>query len=228
MPNVLITGASRGLGLGFAKHYAAAGWNVYACARNIDVPELQKLSANGNVKLYSLDVTDHRAIEALAGKLETVDLFINNAGVFGGKDVQGFGKIDYDDWRNVLEVNTFAPVKLTEALTPKLNKGGKLIMISSRMGSITDASNDSYAYRTSKAALNMVTKLLAADLQPRGVTVAALHPGWVQTDMGDTWGRNPAQIPIEESIDGMTKVIEGLQPAETGCFKSYKGEVLPW
>jgi len=224
MPNVLITGASRGLGLGFAEHYAAKGWNVIACARDVTVPALQQLAANSNVELRTLDVTDHKAIESMAASIGAIDLFINNAGVSGQRGVQSFGTIDYNDWRQVLEVNTFAPVKLAEVLAPKLSANAKVVMISSRMGSITDASTDSYAYRTSKTALNMVTKLLAADLAPRGVTVAALHPGWVQTDMGGAG----AQISVETSITGLTKVIDSLQPAETGCFKNYKGEALPW
>jgi NAD(P)-dependent dehydrogenase (short-subunit alcohol dehydrogenase family) len=224
MPNVLITGASRGLGLGFAEYYAAQGWNVVACARDVTVPALQQLAANSNVELHTLDVTDHKAIENLAAVVGPLDLFINNAGVSGQRGVQSFGKIDYNDWRQVLEVNTFAPVKLAEVLAPKLSPQSKVVMISSRMGSISDASTDSYAYRTSKTALNMVTKLLAADLAPRGVIVAALHPGWVQTDMGGSG----AQISVEASIKGMTGVIANLQPADTGCFKNYKGEVLPW
>lgn len=223
MKTVLITGASRGLGLGFARHYAAGGWCVHACARNPEVAELKDLP---NIVRHQLDVTDHRALENLGAALqqEKIDLLINNAGVSGDLGKQRFGVIDYDDWRTVLEVNTFAPVKLAEVLAPALPTGGKLIMITSRMGSISDASTDSYAYRTSKTALNMVTKLLSADLGQRGVVVAALHPGWVQTDMG---GKG-AQISVDDSIAGLTRVIENLQANDNGCFKNYKGEVLPW
>lgn len=223
MPSVLITGASRGLGLGFAQHYAAAGWQVHACARNVDVPALTSLP---NVTCHALDVTDHRAIENLGIELRgtQLDLLINNAGVAGNHRVQKFGTIDYDDWRTVLEVNTFAPVKLSEVLADNLHDGSKLIMISSRMGSISDASTDSYAYRTSKTALNMVTKLIAGDLGARGVVVAALHPGHVQTDMGGPRG----EITVDESINGLTRVIETLRANDNGSFKNYKGEALPW
>lgn len=223
MKSVLITGASRGLGLGFATHYANAGWRVHACARNVDTPELLDLP---NTVRHTLDVTDHRAIEHLGVALKDVplDLLINNAGVSGKREVQSFGAIDYDDWRTVLEVNTFAPVKLSEVLAGNLGAGSKLIMITSRMGSISDASTDSYAYRTSKTALNMVTKLLSADLGQRGVVVAALHPGHVQTDMGGT----AALITVDESVGGLTRVIESLQANDNGCFKNYKGEPLPW
>lgn len=223
MKSVLITGASRGLGLGFARHYANTGWRVHACARNIDVPELQTLP---NVVCHALDVTDHRAIEDLGVELrgEQLDLLINNAGVSGKSSAQKFGTIDYDDWRTVLEVNTFAPVKLSEVFHENLGHGSKLIMITSRMGSISDASTDSYAYRTSKTALNMVTKLISADLGQRGVVVAALHPGHVQTDMGGAG----AQITVEESVGGLTHVIDDLTSNDNGSFKNYKGEALPW
>lgn len=223
MKSVLITGASRGLGLGFATHYAHAGWHVHACARNVDTPELLALP---NVTRHALDVTDHRAIEHLGVTLkgQKIDVLINNAGVSGKRDVQSFGTIDYDDWRTVLEVNTFAPVKLSEVLADNLGAGSKLIMITSRMGSISDASTDSYAYRTSKTALNMVAKLLSSDLGARGVVVAALHPGWVQTDMG---GKG-AMITVDDSVRGLTNVIDNLQANDNGCFKNYKGEVLPW
>jgi NAD(P)-dependent dehydrogenase (short-subunit alcohol dehydrogenase family) len=224
MPTVLITGTSRGIGLGFASHYANAGWQVHACARDVDTAALSGLAANKNVVLHALDVTDHRAIEMLGKSLPQLDLFINNAGVNGDRTGQSFGSINYDDWRQVLEVNTFAPVKLAEVLAPKMKTGGKVVMISSRMGSISDASTDSYAYRTSKTALNMVTKLLANDLQAHGITVAALHPGWVQTDMG---GKG-APVSVDESVAGMMRVIDGLSAGETGTFKNYKGEVLPW
>lgn len=223
MKTVLITGASRGLGLGFARHYANAGWRVHACARNVDVPELQALP---NAVLHALDVTDHRAIEdlGLALRGQPIDLLINNAGVAGKKDAQSFGAIDYENWRAVIEVNTFAPVKLSEVFHENLNDGAKLIMITSRMGSISDASTDSYAYRTSKTALNMVTKLLSADLGQKGVVVAALHPGHVQTDMGGAG----AQITVDESVGGLTRVIDSLNANDNGSFKNYKGEVLPW
>lgn len=222
MPTVLITGASRGLGLGFAQHYAAAGWQVHACARNPDVAGLK----HPGITTHALDVTNHRAIEDLGVTLkgQPIDLLINNAGVSGNATTQKLGSIDYDDWRTVLEVNTFAPVKLSEVLAPNLQASGKLIMITSRMGSISDASVGSYAYRTSKTALNMVTKLMAGELGPKGVIVAALHPGHVQTDMGG----QAAEITVEQSIAGLTRVIDMLQINDNGCFKNYKGEELPW
>ncbi len=228
MPTVLLTGANRGIGLEFARQYAAAGWRVLATCR---APEkAEKLSALGDgVSLYELDVTDHARIKALAKELEgeAIDLLINNAGLYGASQSQELGSIDPELWIEVLRVNTLAPLKMAECFLPHLKTGERKVIasITSRMGSIGD--NDvggHYIYRSSKAALNAAVRSLAIDLKPLGVTAVVLHPGWVRTAMG---GKGAAIDP-EPSVAGMRAVIERLGPADAGKFLSYDGRELAW
>ena len=226
MPTVLITGANRGLGLEFVRSFAAEGWRVHACARNIEKAKRVK-AIDGDVVCHKLDVTNGLKVASLARSLaeEPLDLLINNAGVYGPRT--GFGETDYDEWDAVLQVNVLAPLRLVERFIGMLAKGeGRTVVnVSSRMGSIaSNTTGSSYIYRSSKAALNMVTKGLSVDLAPRGVTVVSLHPGWVQTDMGG----EEADIPAEESIAGMRKVIAGLSPADSGKFFNYDGSEIGW
>mgnify|MGYP003666686410 FL=1 len=226
MPTLLITGSNRGLGLEFVRQYAAEGWRVYACCRSpASASELEAL-ASDSVTIHALDVGDFAAIEALARELGgvAIDLLINNAGVFG--DGSPLGSVNYEVFRKTLEINTLAPLRVTECFLPHLEAGSlkKIAHVTSRMGSIADnTSGGRYAYRSSKAALNMVNKSLSQDLGSRALTVV-LHPGWVATDMG---GANaPLQAP--ESVAGMRKVIAGLSPEDTGRFFNYDGDLLPW
>lgn len=238
MPTVLITGANRGLGLEFALQYAADGWRVHACCRNpstaSDLVELAG-GAKGQVVVHRLDTSDFSAVDALADELSStpIDLLLNNAGVYtrGGfaaaRGECAFGHSDFEDWERVFRVNVFAPMKMSEAFADHLASAeqGKLVTISSNMGSI--ALNDtggSYAYRSSKAAVNCVMRSLSLDLADKGIIVALLHPGWVSTDMGGP----EADITPQVSVSGMRRVIESLQPRHSGCFKSYQGISLPW
>ena len=153
-------------------------------------------------------------------------MLINKAGVYGGNH-QKFGDMDYAQWRHTVEVNTIAPFKMAESFANHLSRSQKkcLISITSQLGSTEDNTSGSYyAYRSSKAALNMVSKSLSVDLKPLGLTVVVLHPGWVKTDMG---GANAPTLP-QESVTGMCRVIDGLTPADSGKFLSYTGEELPW
>ncbi len=223
-PTVLITGANRGLGLEFAKQYAADGWHVIGTARKPDGAE--DLIAL-DVEVAQLDVADADSIAALAQSLEgrSIDMLINNAGIF--PRAGSIDDVDFDDYMQTLVVNTVGPVRVTRALLPHLRKGDKktIVNISSRLGSIElTTSGVFYGYRESKAALNMFTKTLAVELQPEGFTCLTVHPGWVQTDMG---GAN-ANLTPEESISGMRATIEKLGPAETGTYWSYAGEEVPW
>ncbi len=226
MPTVLITGANRGVGLEFTRSFAADGWRVHACARNVE--KAKKLrGVAGEVISHKLDVTNGLKVASLARELaeEPLDLLINNAGVYGPRT--GFGETDYDEWLDVLQVNTLAPLRVVERFVGLLERGegGTVVNISSIMGSI--ASNNSgggYIYRSSKAALNMVTKSLANDLAGRGITVVSFHPGWVKTDMGGSG----ADITAAESVAGMRQVIAGLTPADNGHFFNYDGKPLPW
>ena len=223
MPTVLITGASRGIGLGLVRHYAAAGWQVLACCRD---PEA--VDAPDDVELIALDVADDARIAGLADGLagRPIDLLINNAGIYGPRDAV-VGNVKPSDWLEVLRVNTIAPMMVTQALLPNIRAGeGKIIaIVSSKVGSIADnSSGNSYIYRSSKTAVNQVSKSLSIDLRAEGITVVALHPGWVQTDMG---GPN-ALISTETSIDGMTALLDRLTPDDSGKFFNYDGAEIPW
>ncbi len=232
MPTLLISGANRGLGLEFVTQYAADGWDVIAgCRRPDEAGELRALaeggSGGGKVEVHALDAAEPNAIDSFKGAVgdRPLDLVIANAGVYGGDRQKTFADIDYDSWARTLAVNTFGPVRLAAAFAENLKAAkGKLVAISSLMGSIADSSGSFYAYRSSKAALNMAFKGVAAELKDAGVTVAVLHPGWVQTDMG---GKN-APVSPPQSITGMRKVIAGLTLADTGSFHAFDGAALPW
>lgn len=226
----LITGANRGVGLALVEAYLAAGWQVNACCRRTDnAIELKQLQANtDSVTLHELDVTDHQAIAALSQELADIplDLLINNAGYYGPKSY-GFGNTDADEWRKVFEINTIAPLKLAEAFYPQLiaNTPGTIANMSSKVGSMTEnTSGGGYIYRSSKAALNSVAKSLSNDLSPQGIISVALHPGWVQTEMG---GPN-ALIDAKTSATGLKRVIDQLKPEDSGSFLDYQGQQLPW
>lgn len=223
MPTVLITGASRGIGLGLAGHYAAAGWRVLACCRNPDA-----VDAPDGAELLALDVADDASIAALAGRLEgqPIDLLINNAGVYGPRDAV-VGNVKPEDWLAVLRVNTVAPMMVTQALLPNIRAGERkaIAIISSKVGSIADnSSGNSYIYRSSKTAVNQVAKSLSIDLGGEDITVVTLHPGWVQTDMG---GPN-ALISTETSVEGLTALLDRLTPDDSGKFFNYDGTEIPW
>ena len=223
MSTVLITGAARGLGLDFVKQYAARGWRVHACARE---PDALKGIA-GDVQAHRLEVTDYAAVAALARTLsgEAIDVLINTAGI-AGREATVLGSIDPVVWRQTFELNTLAPLMIAAAFVEHVarSQGRKLIAISSRLGSIGLADSGRYAYRASKAALNMEWKGLSKDLAGKGVICVVLHPGWVQTDMGGT----AATLTIEQSVPAMVKVIDGLKPADSGRFLNYDGAELPW
>jgi NAD(P)-dependent dehydrogenase (short-subunit alcohol dehydrogenase family) len=226
MPTVLITGAARGLGLDFTKRYAAKGWKVLACARNAEGLK----GIKGDIHHHKLEVTDYKAVKALAAKLkdEAIDVLICNAGIGGegGGGAQTLGTIDVEVWRTVFEVNALAPLVMAEAFVEHVARSSqkKMIAISSILGSIKNNNGGRYIYRASKTALNMEWSCLAKDMEPKGVICVALHPGWVQTDMGGP----TATLTIEQSVPGMVKVIEGLKTSDNGRFLQYDGGELPW
>lgn len=232
MKTLLITGANRGIGLEFCKQYAADGWRVLACCRDPSKADsLNKLAARypDLIQLHALTVTDHEQIEQLARTLadESIDLLINNAGVYPAADKRGFGHTDYAEWMDAFIINTMAPLKMVEAFVQQImrSKLKLIVTITSQMGSIDDnGSGGSYLYRSSKAAANMVVKSLAVDLKEKGITSVAFNPGWVKTDMG---GPN-AMISVEQSVSDMRKVIASLTPADTGKFIGNDGVVIPW
>lgn len=227
MQHVLITGANRGIGLALTQHYLKAGWQVIATYRNAhDIESLQALSCP-QLALMQADVSKDEDLENLAQQLDGkgLDLIINNAGVYGPRN-QALGTIDRQTWRDVLEVNTISPLMLAQALAQNLAQNkGTLAIISSKMGSIDDNSGGTgYIYRSSKTAVNQVIKSLSIDLAPYGITVVALHPGWVRTDMGGPNG----QIDVPESVAGLTKVIANLSIDNSGEFINYDGSHIAW
>ena len=227
MPSVLITGANRGLGLEFTRQYAAAGWRVFAACR--DPAGARDLAAvEGDVSAETLDVDDGPQVAALANKLsgQPIDVLINNAGIYGPKDVTR-DTVVYDAWGQVFRTNAMSPLAVSAAFAANVAQGGqkKIITLSSIMGSIAenDSSGD-FIYRSSKAAVNAVMKSLAGDLKSEGITVAVLHPGWVRTDMGGP----DAAIEAPESVTGMRAVIAGLKESDSGRFLNYDGTEIPW
>lgn len=229
MPSALITGASRGLGLEFVRQLESAGWSVHACARQLD--RAHDLKDMGDaIYRHRLDVTDSLQIAGLGRELagQTLDLVVNNAGIFG--DRSGFGETNYESWIQTLEGNTLAPMRIAEGFVDHMAraKPGKLVNISSILGSIANnTSGGNYAYRSSKAALNMVTKGLSVDLEPRNIIVVSVHPGWVQTDMGNFGGRT-ADVTPAESVRALLKLIAELGPEHSGCFLQRDGTPIEW
>jgi NAD(P)-dependent dehydrogenase (short-subunit alcohol dehydrogenase family) len=224
MPTILITGANRGIGLEFVRQYAADGWTVHACCR---LPEkADALSAiEGSVAVHAADVTNHSSLETLSKNISgPIDVLVVNAGVHG-KGAGDFGVLDYDVWRGVIETNVFGAVATAEAFTTQvINAKGKIAFISSKMGSISDASGGAMAYRTSKTALNMAAKVVACALSSEGVAVGVYHPGWVETDMG---GPN-ALIKPDRSVKGLRKLIEKAPVTPSPEFLAYDGAKIPW
>ena len=230
MATVLITGTNRGIGLEFVKQFLARGDTLLATCRDIaSATELDRLKVNNEkLQIFELDVSSQESMENLPKKLEGqgIDIFINNAGIYGPRD-SVFGNVSADEWAKVFQINAKAPMILTQLLIDNLHDGSekKLIYISSKMGSIDDnKGGGSYVYRSSKAALNAVVKSIAVDLGNSGYSVAVLHPGWVQTEMG---GPN-ALIDTDTSVSNMINVIDNLNTQNSGSFFNYDGVIIPW
>jgi len=221
---VLITGANRGLGLEFARQYAKAGWSVIGTARKPD--KAADLNVLG-VQVMQLDVADAASVERLAAGLQDhpIDLLINNAGMADRN--ASFEAGTFDSVERVLAVNTVGPIRVTHALLPNLRLGQtkQVVSISSDLGSIANNTSGNFiGYRESKAALNMFTRTLAAELGDEGFTCIVMSPGWVRTDMGGS----EAPLSPAESITGMRAVIDGLNPDDNGSFRKYDGTTVPW
>lgn len=224
----LVTGANRGLGLEFTKQLLNAGHQVTATSRNpSEATDLRALESS-SLSLLALDISKPESVDAFAKALKdaAIDVLINNAGHYSRASV-GFDHLNFDGVLHDFAVNAIGTLRVTQALLPNLRRGSakKIANISSKMGSITDnTSGGSYAYRMSKAAVNMATRSLANDLRSEGFTVLTFHPGWVQTDMG---GPN-ALIEPPESIAGMLKVVDNAGLEQSGRFWDYRGQELPW
>jgi NAD(P)-dependent dehydrogenase (short-subunit alcohol dehydrogenase family) len=219
MPTVLITGANRGLGLEFARQYSADGWEVIAAARQSS-PELEALG----VCFERLDMQDLEATSRFGDRLDKLDLLVANAGTYGPEEVDDWETAR--EWLQTFTVNTVSPYLLARSVLPLVERSrGKLIAITSRMGSIEDNSSGGYlAYRTSKTALNSAWRNLALGLRASGIIAAVLHPGWVKTRMG---GSSAPLLP-EQSVSALRQVIDNLRPDDSGGFFNYDGSKLPW
>ncbi len=230
MATVMITGASRGIGLELLRQYAQDGWNVVAtCRTKGTAPEAVALADElASVSLYELEVTDDAAVASLAECLAgtPVDVLILNAGVMG-KDSMKLGEIQAEDFRTVLEVNVVAQAMCLQAFAPMVAASERRIIVGmgSFLGSMgCNSDGGLYSYRASKAGLHAIMVSASHDLREQGVTAIVMHPGWVQTDMG---GKD-ATITTEQSASGMRSVIDGLTPADSGRLLTYAGEELPW
>ena len=231
MKKILVTGANRGLGLGLVKKFLKNNEKVICTTRNISKSKeliLCKEKYNDNLEICELDLLDKDSPNILSNFLgnETIDLFINNAGVIG-HSAQHFKSVSLNHWLEVLKVNLIAPLLITQSIIKNIEKSSerKIYFISSKVGSIEDnKSGGMYIYRSSKTALNQVVKSLSIDLKPLGISVISLHPGWVRTEMG---GPN-ALISVEESVNGMVDVISNTSIINSGQFINYDGTRLPW
>lgn len=228
MRTVLITGANRGIGLAHTASYLGRGVRVIATAR---LPsEAEDLEALGRahpdrLTILRFDARDPHGPAELKRAVgdQPIDLLFNNAGL-GHR--AGFGGVEAGEFMDVMAVNALAPLLLAQALIENVGASTRRLIAnqSSQLGSIAEASGGAYAYRASKAALNMITKTLAGDLKSRGVTVIALHPGWVRTRMG---GAN-APVDVEASVAGQQKIFEHTRLDDSGKFFNYDGEPIPW
>lgn len=220
MATVVITGANRGIGLEFVKQYLANGDKVIALCRNTS----DELSQSGAKVIDKVDVSNPECLQKILPTLSDlkIDLLINNAGVLADESLEDMSAltIEYQ-----FRVNALGPVLVTQMLRKQLNKGAKVALITSRMGSVTDnTSGGRYGYRMSKAALNIAGVSLAHDLKAQEVAVALLHPGYVQTEMVNNTGDISAAVAVER----LMQRIEELNINNSGTFWHSNGEVLPW
>ncbi len=219
LATVLITGCNRGIGLQLATQLDARGDDVIAVCRTAS----DALSHLGVRVITGIDVADGDSLHRLKGEVgeQTIDVLINNAGIVHGDK---FGSLDYDEMLQQYRVNTLGPLRITEALRDNLAQGSKVVIITSRVGSIADNSSGGYyGYRASKTAVNQVGVNLMHDLKPLGIAVALLHPGYVATDMTSGKGISPA-----ESVSGLIQRIDDLSMENTGGFWHAEGYELPW
>jgi NAD(P)-dependent dehydrogenase (short-subunit alcohol dehydrogenase family) len=238
-PTVLITGANRGIGLELARNYAQQDWQVYATARRPEeADDLQTIAArHPKLRIEQLDVLDHKMIDALAKKLggQAIDVLLNNAAILGEPDDQKFGVRDYELLNRIMATNVTGPLKMTEAFVEHVARSDqkRIVAITSAQGSITTLRSSSIVfYNMSKAALNMGMRSNAFELKPRGITVALISPGAVDTGMMQlALERAGVKFPLLAPADSAAMVIDVISKYEferTGTFLSHEGTVIPW
>lgn len=226
----MITGANRGIGLALTMELLRRGDHVVAAARDPWGGALAELGGGqgGTLTPLELDVTSDKSVAAAKQALDgrPIDVLVNNAGVYGPRDRQSALDMDFDAWRQVFEVNVYAPLRVAQAFLPNVEAGTgrKIVTITSQMGSLGRNPSGSVAYRSSKAAVNMVMVALGNAVRDSEVAVLLFHPGWVRTDMGG----GGADIPPAESAAGLIATIDASGMAQTNSFRNWKGEPIPW
>ncbi|BBE72535.1 SDR family oxidoreductase [Oharaeibacter diazotrophicus] len=227
MATWVVTGGGRGIGRGLVERLLAEGENVVATVREPTVLAGLVAASDGRLKVIALDVADPAAVARLGELVEgPVDVLVNNAGVLMERNADTLApELDWGVFEKSFRVNAIAPLFVTRALLPKLRRpGGKILMISSRMGSLAEDKSDTTAYRASKAALNRIARGLARDLEPAGIAVLTMHPGWVRTDMGGPG----AAVSTAESVSGLIARVRALDIGSTGRFLDHTGDPLSW
>jgi NAD(P)-dependent dehydrogenase (short-subunit alcohol dehydrogenase family) len=242
MPSALITGANRGIGLEFVRQYLSEGWHVYAACRDPErADQLQAMArdAGGRLGLLRIDVTNADEVKAAAGRIKgkPLDVLINNAGLvepvfygsgaYEGKDDPDLRNYDYDGWLDVLNTNLLGSARVCGAFVDNLAAGQRpvAVMMASTLASISGTwQAGRYAYRTSKAALNMLTRSAGEWYQSRGIILVSISPGWTQTDMGGPKATNT----VDQSVSGVRNVVSELTAADAGKFFNFNGETLSW
>lgn len=229
MAVALITGANRGIGLALVKAYAGRRDKVFAAVRHTsDRTDLDAFAARHPnwVEIIEMDVANPAEIGRARRKLEAepIDVLINNAGV-SGPERQSATDMDYEGLAEALAVNSIAPLRIANAFLPNVKAAkGKIVTLSSQMGSVQSPASDSLAYRVSKAAVNKLMRGLATELKPQGIPVLIVHPGWVKTEMGG----DGAQLSPDESAAQLLKLIDKLDLSSTGKFLAWNGRELAW
>lgn len=254
VPTVFITGSNRGIGLEFARQYAALGWRVIATCRTPGkADDLAAVATKyPNVTIGKLDIADHAAVDAIAERYSDlpIDVLLNNAALLGPRDDQALENLDYELFRRILEVNTIGTMKVTEAFTPHVvaSEQKKIITLGSAAGStqMINPPPDFYAYRASKSALHLLMKNVSLELAERGVLVGLINPGLVDTrgfakiGPDDPVPEDFAEVvrlirsgalqltSPEDAVGQMINLIENLTPEQSGVFLNADGQVLPW
>jgi NAD(P)-dependent dehydrogenase (short-subunit alcohol dehydrogenase family) len=228
MPTTLITGASRGIGLEFARQYQAAGWTVHAGARDPERADKLKALAGPGLTIHRLDVADRGQIAALGKTLagRPIDLLINNAGLWVGED-ERYGRFSDAQWMEQFHVHVMGTMAMCETFVENVasSEQKRIVQISSGNGSMGGRINvGDYPYNTSKAALNMINRSLAHDLAPRGIVAVCFTPGFVATDMSGP----DADLTPQQSVGNMRALIETLGPQHSGTFLRHNGQSVPW
>ena len=231
MSNIMIVGATRGIGLELTKQYAEEGNSVIACARDTGSASLLDELASGsdNITIEQLDVANPSSIEEASNKIgdRAIDTVIIVAGAVGGMpENQSIDNIDIEEWHRTLDTNTIGPLLVAKAFKDNLvaSGDGNLMILSSQLGASTWPMGGMYIYSTTKAAVGKAGKILSLDWSEEPIIVSIMHPGWVQTDMGGP----TAEITAEESASGIRNVINGLTKEDSGNFYKWNGEIHPW